>query len=113
MDCVDMIKSSNVKKSIFHCFGGSSDLVKEICDNNYYFSIPTNIAKSKQIKKIVKNVPLSQLFTETDSPYLGPFSGKRNEPANITETIKVIAKIKGMDEKEVVNNIYMNYQRVF
>ena len=61
----------------------------------------------------MKEVPLSQLFTESDAPYLSPYKDKRNEPAFITETIKKIAEIKRMDEQEVVNNIYMNFGRVF
>lgn len=111
-DCIEMIESSNIKKADFHCFNGNKALIKRIADNGYYFSIPTNIVKNKNIKAIVKIASISQLFTETDSPYLSPFEG-RNEPVNILETIKKIAEIKNMDEKEVVNNIYMNYQKVF
>jgi len=58
-------------------------------------------------------VNISQLLTETDCPGLSPYPGQRNEPAFVVETIKKIAEIKKMDEKEVANNIYMNYQRLF
>ncbi|NQV09496.1 TatD family hydrolase [Candidatus Woesearchaeota archaeon] len=111
-DALDMIKESKLKKVIFHCFGGSNSLTKEIADNGYFFSIPANIVKCNSFKEIVKNVPLSQLFTETDSPYLSP-NEKRNEPSNVIYTIEEIAKIKGLDKKEVINIIYMNYQRIF
>lgn len=112
-DCVEMIESSNIKKADFHCFNGNKALIKRIADNGYYFSIPTNIVKNRNIRDIVKIASISQIFTETDSPYLSPFQGKRNEPMNVAETIKKIAEIKNLNEEEVVNNIYMNYQRLF
>tara|TARA_Y100000310_G_scaffold345618_1_gene467363 strand:+ start:1961 stop:2740 length:780 start_codon:yes stop_codon:yes gene_type:complete len=112
-ECIEILESSKLKKVIMHCFNGKKKLVKRIQDNGWFFSIPAIIVRSQQFQEIVKDVPLSQLFTESDAPYLSPFKEKRNEPAFITETIKKIAEIKGMDEKEVVNNVYMNWQKVF
>jgi len=62
---------------------------------------------------LVKRININQLFTETDAPYLGPVKGERNEPANIAQSIKKIAEIKGFDVTETANAIFMNYQRVF
>ena len=59
------------------------------------------------------HVPMSQLFCETDSPYLSPFKEKRNEPAFVVESYKKIAELKGMTVEEVAQNVYMNYQRIF
>ena len=36
-----------------------------------------------------------------------------NEPGNVKLTISKIAEIKGMNEEEVENSIYMNYQKLF
>lgn len=112
-DCIEMLKSSSLKKVNFHCFHGSKKLIKEIINKGWYFSIPTNIVRSQQFQDLVKEVPLSHLFCETDSPYLSPYKDKRSEPAFIIESYKKIAEIKGMDLNEVANNIYLNWQRVF
>ncbi len=58
-------------------------------------------------------VPISQLFCETDSPYLSPFREKQNQPAFVIEAYKKLAEIKKMELKEAVNNIWMNWQKVF
>ncbi len=58
-------------------------------------------------------INISHLLTETDAPYLSPYPGKRNESAFVAETIKKIAEIKGFEQEEVANNIFMNFQRVF
>ena len=75
--------------------------------------MPTIVVRSFQFQDIAKNVPITQLFCETDSPYLSPYKGQQNEPAYITESYNKIAEIKQMDVKEVANNIYMNWQKVF
>ena len=111
--CVEVLESSNLKNIVMHCFCGRKTLVKRICSNGWFFSIPTSIVRAEQFQMIVNEVPLSQLFCETDSPFLSPFKDKRNEPAFIVESYKKIAEIKKMDFTEVVNNVYMNWQKLF
>jgi len=112
-DAIDMLKSSKLKKIIMHCFTGKKSFVKKIIDNNWFLTAPTCITRSTQFQENIKLVPITQLFCETDAPYLTPFKDKRNEPAFISEAYKKVAEIKGMELKEVVNNIWMNWQKVF
>ncbi|OVE74639.1 hypothetical protein BVX95_01545 [archaeon D22] len=101
------------KRVIMHCFSGRKHLIKEAIERGYSFSIPTNIVKSDHFQRLVEWAPLKQILTETDAPYLSPYPDERNEPSYVNETIKKIAEIKEMDETEVMNNIYMNYQKIF
>ena len=110
---VDMLNSSSNKKIILHCFCGKKRFVKKAIDAGWFFSIPTNVVKSQQFQELVGMAPMSQLFTETDAPYLAPYPNMRNEPAFIVESIKKIATIKKMEQQEVANIIYNNYQRIF
>jgi TatD DNase family protein len=112
-DAVDMLEEAGVRKVVLHCFSGKKSLVKRAAELGYSFSIPTNVVFSEHFQNVVKEVNINQLFTETDAPYLGPFKGKRNEPANIIEGVKKIASIKGFEVEEVANNIWMNYQKLF
>lgn len=111
--CIEMLESSKNKKIIMHCFCGKKSLVKRIADNGWFFSVPTIVVRSQQFQELVKNVNTSQLFCETDSPYLSPYKGQWNEPAYVIESYNKIAEIKAMDVVEVINNIYMNWQKVF
>ena len=112
-DCIDMLQSSKFKKIIMHCFTGKKSLVKKIVDNGWFLTAPTCITRSTQFQENVKLIPITQLFCETDAPYLSPFKNKRNEPAFVIEAYKKVAEIKNMELKEVVNNIWMNWQKVF
>ena len=112
-DCIEMLESSKLKKIIMHCFTGKKKLMKRIRDNGWFLTIPTCVVRSLQFQDIAKDVPLNQLFCETDAPYLSPYKGKRNEPAFIIESYIKLAEIKKMELKEVVNNIWMNWQKIF
>jgi TatD DNase family protein len=112
---VEVLESYNLKKIVMHCFCGRKSLVKRIMDNGWFFSIPATIVRAEHFQMIVNEVPITQLFCETDSPFLSPYKDTKtvNEPSFVVESYKKIAEIKKMDFDEVVNNIYMNWQRVF
>ena len=112
-DCVNMLESSKLKKIVMHCFSGRKSLVKKVIDNGWFLTIPASVVRSQQFQDNAKTAPITQLFCETDSPYLSPFKDRSNEPAFVAESYKKIAEIKGMELKEVVNNIWMNWQKTF
>ena len=112
-ECIEILESSKLKRIVMHCFSGKKSLVKRIADNGWFLTVPTIVVRSQQFQELVKQVPISQLFCETDSPYLSPYKGQWNEPAYVIESYNMIAKIKDMNIEEVINNIYMNWQKVF
>lgn len=111
--CVEILESSKLKKIVMHCFCGKKSLVKRIADNGWFLTVPTIVVRSQQFQDTARNVPITQLFCETDSPYLSPYKGRWNEPAYVTESYNKIAELKQMDVIEVINNIYMNWQKIF
>ena len=113
LKCIEMLESSKNKKIIMHCFSGKKSLIKRIEDNGWFLTIPTIVVRGFQFQDIAKNVPITQLFCETDSPYLSPYKEQMNEPAFVIESYNKIAELKNMDVNEVINNIYMNWQRLF
>ncbi len=112
-DCIEMLESSRLKKVLLHCFSGKKKLVKKAVNLGFYFSVPTNVTRAQNFQIMAEIVNINQLFCETDSPYLSPFKEKMNEPANVIESYKKIAEIKNMDLNETINNIWMNWGKVF
>ena len=110
---IDILEEYKFKKIVMHCFGGKHSQVKRIRENNWYFSIPTSIVRDQHFQKIVKETPIHQLLTETDSPFLSPFRGERNEPSFVIETIKKIAEIKSLPIEDVANLVYRNAEKLF
>ncbi len=113
-ECIEFLEKNNAKKVIMHCFSGNFNLVKRIKENGWSFSIPANVVFSEHFQKLAKEVPIGQLFCETDSPYLHPVKGTfNNEPANVVEGYKKIAEIKGISLEECELEIEKNYRRLF
>ena len=112
-DCVEILKSSKLKKIIMHCFCGKKKLVSKVIDNGWFLTAPTSIVRSQQFQENASLASITQLFCETDAPYLSPFKDKHNEPAFVAEAYKKLAEIKKMELKEVINSVWMNWQRVF
>ncbi len=112
-DVIDMLESSTLKNPVMHCFMGKKKLTQRIADNGWNFSVPVVVNKLQQLQELVAYTNINQLLTETDSPYLSPVAGERNTPSNVSITIKKISEIKKLDEIEVANNIFFNYQKLF
>ncbi|MFP4523202.1 MAG: TatD family hydrolase [Candidatus Nanoarchaeia archaeon] len=114
-DVFDMFESSSLSPSqiILHCFTGKKRLVKQARDNGWNFSVPVSVIKLQQFQELVKETSLSQLFTETDAPFLGPVPGKPNEPANVSLSIQKIAELKKSTPEETADHIFMNYMKTF
>lgn len=108
----EMVQSSDVKNAIFHCFCGRLELAKKIVDDGHFVSITTNIVNDLESQKLAKELPLTNLLTETDSPFLSPFKGKRNEPAFVIEALKKIAELKGIKIEEAEEQIFENSKTV-
>lgn len=112
-DVIDLLQSSKLKKIVMHCFGGRLKLVPKVTDAGWYFSIPANIIRDSHFQKLVEMVPVDQLLTETDAPYLGPEKNIPNEPSNVAKTIPVMAQIKRITQGEMEKIIFLNYQKIF
>lgn len=98
---------------IMHCFSGKKVLINQAAALGHYFSVPPNIVKSDQFQTLVKIVPLTQILTETDSPWLSPVKEQKNEPSFVIETIKKIAEIKQLTPEQVADQIWENYTLAF
>lgn len=112
-ECVDILKERGAKKVVMHCFCGKWKLVEQIRDNGWFLTVPTNVTHSQQFQHIAKAMPLTQLFCETDAPFLHPAREQHNEPANVVVSYQTIAQLKGLSVEDVRVGIAQNWMRLF
>ena len=80
---VAMLLEEGATRVQLHAFDGKASAALPAVEAGYFFSIPPSVVRSRQKQKLVKQLPLTCLLVETDSPVLGPEPGVRNEPANL------------------------------
>ena len=112
-----IVKSSGVRRGVFHCFSGDYEMARQCLDLGFYISVPGVVTfdKAKTIQDVVQRLPLSSMLLETDAPYLTPVPhrGKRNEPSFIINTAKKVAEIKKIPWEEVAQATACNTMNLF
>lgn len=68
-EILEILKFRKNKFSILHWYSGPINLIQEFLNINCYFSINTNMLKSKNGIKICKSIPLNRILFETDFPF--------------------------------------------
>jgi len=111
-ESVALEKVRHLEKVVFHCYSGTLETMKEAVDRGFYISLATNLCRSGKHQILARNAPLDHLLVETDSPFLSPRSG-RNEPAFVQDSVRLIAKIRGMEPQEIACLTSENTRRVY
>lgn len=107
---LEMVK--HLEKVVFHCYSGSIATMKAAIDRGFYISLATNLCRSGKHQILARNVPLDRLLVETDSPFLSPRGG-RNEPSFVLDSVRLIARIRGMQPQEIASITAENTKRIY
>jgi TatD DNase family protein len=110
---VKVLLERNATKVQMHAFDGKVSAALPAVDAGFFFSIPPSVVRSEQKRKLVQHLPLFCLLVETDSPVLGPLTGERNEPANVSIAVKAIGELKGLRDEAVLEAIAENTLRLY
>ncbi|MDH7795083.1 MULTISPECIES: TatD family hydrolase [unclassified Beijerinckia] len=109
--------SKGAFKALLHCFTSSRSLAEAGLELGLYvsFSGVLTFKTSEELRAIAKDVPLDRLLVETDAPYLAPVPhrGKRNQPAWVADTARVLAEVKGVSFDEIAQQTTQNVLRLF
>jgi TatD DNase family protein len=102
---------------IMHCFGGGWEQARRALDMGFLISFSGNLtyAKAQPLRDVAAQAPLDGVLVETDAPWLAPgeHRGKRNEPALVVETARVLAGLLNVDEGEIGQATTKNFQALF
>jgi len=103
--------------AVLHCFTGSRELALAGIALGLHVSFTgiLTFKKSDDLRAIAAELPADRILVETDAPYLAPgrYRGKRNEPAYVVETAKVLAEVRGVSLDEITRQTTDNFFRLF
>ena len=112
-----LIQEGAPDKTIFHCYSGDAEMAKECIASNYILSFAGTLTfkNAPELREAVVLVPVEQLLVETDSPFLAPMPnrGSLNTPAQIPNTLRVMADLRGESVDYLAGAISENAERIF
>ena len=117
MEILNNYQKNHSLKVVFHCFTGSSKLKNFCLQNNYYISLSGIITfkNAIELREVIKDVPLSAILIETDSPFLAPvpFRGKSNQPSYIKYIAEYLAIFFHTPLTEITKMTDDNFYKLF
>ena len=113
-DVYEILKNHKVNRTgIVHSFTEDVESAQRFIDLGFYVGIGgiVTFKNGENIRRLVLNLPVDKLLSETDSPYLTPvpYRGKRNESAYVSYVGKAMAELKGISDEEMQEIIKENY----
>jgi TatD DNase family protein len=116
IDILSIYKEQNSKLcGNIHFFSGNLEQAKKFVDLGFTISFAGPITFARDYDEVIKNIPISSILAETDSPFAtpAPYRGKRNEPTYVIEVVKKIAEVRGEDLDFVGKTLVENTLRTF
>lgn len=104
---------------LLHCFTESWEIAVRALDLGLHISFSgiLTFPGAAGLRDTARKIPSDRLLVETDSPYLAPvpFRGKsrRNEPAWVVETARVLAGVRGVSLEELADEMGRNFRTLF
>jgi TatD DNase family protein len=102
---------------VLHCFTGGEDLARRgVALGGYVsFSGILTFKNGEHLRKIATALPEDRILVETDAPFLAPnpYRGKRNEPAYVAETARVLGETRGISAEAIAKTTSANFFRLF
>ena len=116
-DSFEVILKYPTVKGVFHAYGGSAEMAKELTKRGWYigFGGVATFKNAERVRSVVASVDLSKLLLETDCPYMAPvpFRGKINHSALIPYIAEVIALLHGLTVEELAEVTNRNAEELF
>jgi len=119
-DMISIIQNFAIKlkkKGVLHSFTSGKNLAEEAIKNDFYlgFNGIITFKNATNVRDVLKDTPLENILIETDAPYLTPtpFRGRENAPFYLPFIAESICKIKNIDFRTCLKQIYKNSHQVF
>ena len=113
LDTYNILREYNLS-GVIHCFSGSLEVAKQYLDLGYYLGIGGVVTfKNSKLKDVIKEIGLGRVVFETDSPYLSPIRGEKNEPGNVKLVCEFISDLLDLSFDEVANITSNNVINLF
>ena len=103
-ETLEMLIEKGIDNAIFHWYSGSLNVLRNIANSGFFFSLNSAMIQSDNGRKIIAEIPKELILTETDFPYI--------ENDDITSIYVWLSKLWNTTTKDVELTIDANFQRL-
>lgn len=108
------------RRGVVHCFSGNPEELDAYLDLGLYIGITgivTIKTRGRQLRDMVRRIPVNRLLVETDAPYLTPTPERnkfrRNEPAFVRTVLFKLSEVLGQAPETLAKLTWDNTHRFF
>jgi len=116
-EAIEIIEKLNNEslRGVFHCFTGNIKNAQRVINlGGFYLGIGGVLTfKNSGLDDTIREIDIQHLILETDSPYLSPFRGKRNESKYIINIAEKLAEVHHISITKVAEITTKNAKQLF
>ena len=102
---------------VMHSFSSGTDTANACLAMGLYISFAGMVTykNAAELRTVAAMIPADRIFVETDCPYLSPvpLRGKRNEPAFVAHTARLVSEVRGVPFDDFAAQTTANARRLF
>lgn len=102
-ETLEMLTAKGIENAIFHWYSGSLNVLRDIVNSGYYFSINSAMIQSENGRKIIAEIPKELILTETDFPFI--------EKGKISDVHIYLSNLWNISTEEVDQIIDSNFKK--
>lgn len=99
---------------VLHCFSGDAEMSANLAARGFLvsFALPVSFRSAQGPRAAAAQLPGDAILVETDAPWLGPGSDRRNEPTTALRVAAELARLRGTSPDAVANTTRANLARL-
>ncbi len=99
---------------VLHCFSGDAPMAGALAGAGYLvsFALPVTFHSATGPRAAAAVLASASILTETDSPWLAPGTGRRNEPTTVRRVVAELARLRDTTPGVLAAEIRAAYERL-
>ncbi len=112
--CLEVLENLATTPILLHSFEGNLELVNRAIDSGYLISIPTNVTRRRNRRKVATRAGLDNILLESDSPFCAPSEDIHpNTPKSITQAAEKLSEVFECSIDEIASTTTKNTEEFY
>lgn len=101
-------------EGVLHCFSGNAEMAATLAARGFLvsFALPVSFRSAAGPRAAAVQLADDAILVETDAPYLGPGSDRRNEPTTALRIAAELARLRGTSAEAIASAANANLGRL-